>query len=68
MVEISLKILVAFHEFIRSKLEIFDAIIVYISFSIDAAFLTSDDGISALGNFNLIWYLNSKFYNVFFNF
>ena len=49
VVEISLKILFLFKEFIKSKLEIFDAVIVIVSFVIEVVFMNSDSPLAAIG-------------------
>lgn len=49
VVEISVKILVGFRVFLTSCLEIFDAIIVYISFSIDIVYFSTNEPLSAIG-------------------
>lgn len=69
VVEISLKIVFLWREFFKSKLDIIDGIIVYVSFTLDIVFMYNDE-ISALGikhrhfyiSFFKIQYL--KFFNL----
>jgi hypothetical protein len=51
-VEISLKILFLFKEFIKSKLEIFDAIVVMVSFAIEIVFMKNHGALAAIGIFS----------------
>ena len=53
VVEITLKILFNRHEFLHSKLELFDAFIVIVSFVVDLVFLNNKHAITALGKLSL---------------
>ena len=48
VVEITVKIAILGKEFFKSKLEVIDGIIVYVSFALELAFM-NDEGLSALG-------------------
>ena len=51
VVEIMLKFAFNRHEFLRSKLELFDAFIVIVSFVVDLVFLNNKHAITALGRY-----------------
>lgn len=50
VVEITIKIIFLWKEFFKSKLEVIDGIIVYVSFTLDLVFM-NDEALSALGTF-----------------
>ena len=50
VIELAFKLIFIWHEFIKSKLEIFDAIIVVVSFILDVVFIDKKSAVATLGS------------------